>query len=260
MPSRTRKKPFRCALARAELAVDLVDVARQQRGRERVGARDDERRHVGDVGGEAGGDERADVLGGRHEHLAAEVAALLLGRELVLEVHRGRAGLDERLHHLVGVERPAEAGLGVGHDRCEPVDRVVALGVGDLVGAQERAVDPLHERGGAVGRVEALVGVGVAREVRVGRDLPAGEVDRLQAGLDHLHRLAAGHRAERRHPLVLGEQAAQPLGAEAGERVLDRDGAAQPLDVVLAVGALDGVCRAHGDASFGIQVWCIGSY
>ena len=110
--------------------------------------------------------------------------------------------------------------------------------------------------GRAVRGVEALVGIGVAREVRVGCDLPAGEVDRLEAGLDHLHGLAARHRAERRHPLVLGEQPPQPLRAEAGERVLDRDRAAQTLDVGLAVGTLDGVCRAHGrvlllDPSFG---------
>ena len=185
----------------------------------------------GDVRGQARGDERADVLRGGDEHLAAEVAALLLGRELVLEVHGRRARLDERLHDLEGVQRPAEAGLGVGHDRREPVDRVVALGVRDLVGAHERVVDPLHERGPAVGRVEALVGIRVAGEVRVGGDLPAREVDRLEPGLDHLHRLAACHRAERGHPLLL-EQAPEPLGAEAGERVLDRDRAAQPLDVL----------------------------
>ena len=239
------EEALRRALAGAELAVDLVDVARQQRGGEGVRARHDQRRHVADVRGEPRRDERADVLGGGNEHLAAEVAALLLGGELVLEVDCRRAGLDERLHDLVGVERAAEPGLGVGDDRGEPVDGVVALGVRDLVGPQERAVDALHERGRAVGGVEALVGVRVAREVRVRCDLPAGEVDRLEAGLDHLHGLAARHRTERRHPLVLGEQPREPLRAEAGERVLDRDRAAQTLDIGLAVGTLDGVCRAH---------------
>ena len=62
---------------------------------------------------------------GRDEDLAAQVAALLLGRELVLEVHAGGARLDHGLHQLEGVERAAEAGLGVGDDRREPVDRVV---------------------------------------------------------------------------------------------------------------------------------------
>ena len=62
-----------------------------------------------------------------HEHLAAHVAALLLGGELVLEVDAGGAGLDHRLHQLEGVERAAEAGLGVGHDRREPVRAALAL-------------------------------------------------------------------------------------------------------------------------------------
>ena len=80
-----------------------------------------ERRHAHHVGREPRGDERADELRRRHEHLAAHVAALLLGGELVLEVHARGARLDHRLHQLERVERAAEAGLGVGHDRREPV-------------------------------------------------------------------------------------------------------------------------------------------
>ena len=55
----------------------------------------------------------------RDQHLAAHVAALLLRRELVLEVDARRAGLDHRLHQLEDVERAAEARLGVGHDRAQ---------------------------------------------------------------------------------------------------------------------------------------------
>src|SRR6187399_14240 len=51
------------------------------------------------------------------------------------------------------------------------------------IGAYQRVVDPLRERGARVGRIQALIRIGVPREVRVGRDLPAGEVDGLQAGL-----------------------------------------------------------------------------
>ena len=109
------------SLARAELAVELVDVARQERRGERVRAGDDQRRDVEHVGGEPGGDERPDELARRHEHLAAEVAALLLGGELVLEVDGRGAGLDVRLHDLERVQRAAEPGLGVGDDRREPV-------------------------------------------------------------------------------------------------------------------------------------------
>ena len=48
-------------------------------------------------------------------------------------------------------------------------------------------------------------------QVGVGRDLPAREVDGLQAGLDHLHGLVAGQRAERVD--VRRARAAGPTGA-----------------------------------------------
>ena len=117
--------------------VALVDVAGDQRRRMRVGPGDDQRLDAGDVGREPRRIERADEGLRRHEHLAAEVAALLFRGELVLEVDRRGARLDHRLHQLEGVERPAEAGLGVGDDRREPVGRGVALELGDLVGALE---------------------------------------------------------------------------------------------------------------------------
>ena len=116
-PPRTRKKPSGRALAGEERAVALVDVARQQRRRVGVGAGDDERRHAEHVGREPRRQQRADELAGRDEHLAAEVAALLLGRELILEVDGRRARLDHPLHQLERVQRPAEAGLRVGDDR-----------------------------------------------------------------------------------------------------------------------------------------------
>ena len=77
---------------------------------------------------------------------------------------------------------------------------VVALGVVDLVGALQRAVDRAHDLGHGVDRVEPLVGVHLAREVGVGGDLPAAQVDRLEAGADLLDRLVAGaaRRARRR--------------------------------------------------------------
>ncbi len=236
-----RKKPSAGPLAGDERGVALVDVARQQRGGERVGAGDEHGRHVEHVGGEPSRDERADELARRHEHLAAEVAALLLGRQLVLEVHGRGAGLDHRLHQLERVQRAAEAGLGVGEHRDEPPRRRVALGGVDLVGAEQRVVDAADERRRRVGGVEALVGVHLPGEVRVGGDLPAGDVDRLEAGLHHLHGLAARERAERADEPVAVEQLPQALGAEARERVLDVDGAAQPLHVFLRVGPRDAV-------------------
>ena len=167
------------ALARGELAVGVIDIARQERRREGVSASDDERRHVHHVGGESRRNERANELRRRHEDFAAEVAALLLRRELILEVDCSCAGFDEALHQLEGVERAAEAGFRIGDDRGEPLRRVVSFCTGNLVGAEQRIVQPLDEGGPARRRVQALVGIRVAREIRVGRDLPAREVDRL---------------------------------------------------------------------------------
>ncbi len=217
-------------LAGEELGIGRVDVGREELRAQRVGARDDHGRHAHHVGREPGADQRAHELRGRDEHLAAEVAALLLRRELVLEVHARGARLDHRLHQLEGVQRASEAGLCVGDDRRQPVDAPVALRPGDLVGAHERVVQPAHERRCAVRRVEALVRVRLAAQVSVGRDLPAGEVDRLQSRLDHLHRLAAGQRAERGDVVLGREQPPEALGPEPGERVLDGHRAAEPDD------------------------------
>ena len=109
------------ALAGQELAVALVDVGGDQLRALGVGAGDEQGRHAADVGGEPGRVEVADMRLGRDQHLAAEMAALLLGGELVLEMDAGGARLDIGLHDLEAVERPAEAGLGIGDDRREPV-------------------------------------------------------------------------------------------------------------------------------------------
>src|SRR3712207_8661699 len=66
--------------------------------------------------------------------------------------------------------------------------------------------------------VEALVGIGVGGEVRVRGDLPAGEVDRLEARLDHLDRLATGQRTKRRDVLLRRQQPPEPLGAQADRK------------------------------------------
>src|SRR3546814_14899534 len=97
---------------------------------------------------------------GRDQDLAAEMAAFLLRSQLVFEVNASGAGLDEDLHDLEGVERPAETGFGIGDDRREPgVDRKpLALCGFDMVGALQRAVDALgqfrtEERSGGKERV-----------------------------------------------------------------------------------------------------------
>ena len=179
----------------------------------------------------------------RDQHLAAHVAALLLARELVLEVHAGGARLDHRLHQLEGVERAAEAGLGVGDDRREPVACRSCPSACSIWSARWSA---LLIRCTTVGTlfdgVEALVRVHLAGGVRVGRDLPAREVDRLQAGA-HLCTAWLPVSAPSACDVRLA-CAAAPRGARAPsvrERVLDLHRAAQPLDVGLGVRADDAV-------------------
>ncbi len=197
--------------------VTLVDVGGQQCRRLGVGARDEDGRHAADVRRKARRDQLVDRLLRRHQDLAAHVPALLGARELVLEVHAGGAGVDHRLHEFEGVQHAAEPRLRVGDDRLQPVDLVVAFRVADLVGAQQRVVDLAHHRRHGIRRVQRLVRVHLAREVRVARDLPAGEIDGLESGAHLLHRLVAGQRAERIHERQLVEVAPELLRPEARE-------------------------------------------
>ncbi len=204
-----------------------------------VGARDDEGRHVHHVGGEARRDQRADELPGRDEHLPAHVAALLLGGELVLEVHACGTSLDHRLHQLEGVEGPAEAGLRVRHDRYQPIALALAFGVLDLVCAQQRLVDAPHHVRHAVDRIEALIGIHLAGGVRVRGDLPAREVDGPETGADLLDRHVAGQRAEGGEVALRVQQIPKALRSQPRQRMLDPERAPQPLDVGPRVGTHD---------------------
>ena len=194
-------------LAGQERLVALVDVGRDQLRAFRVRAGDEEGRNAADVGCEPRGVEVADRRLGRDQHLAAEVAALLFGRELVFEMNAADARFDIGLHDLEAVEGAPKARLRVGDDRREPVALGSAFAVLDLVGALQRAVDSLGQLGTRVRRIERLVGIHGAGGVGVGRSLPAGQIDRLQARADHLHRLVAALRRRARGPARLAAEA-----------------------------------------------------
>src|SRR5262249_55057225 len=107
--------------------------------------------------------------------------------------------------------------------------------------------------GNGVRGIEALVGIDLAGEIGVGRHLPAREVDRLEAGADHLHRLIAGERAECRHIGPRAQQLPEPPRAQLRERMLDSDRATEPGHILWAVVAADAVepawldrCRCGG--------------
>ena len=234
-------EPFRGALAGGELLVPLVDVAGEQVGGEGIRAGDDDGRHSRHVGREASGVQGADVLLRGHEHLAAEVAALLLAGQLVFPVDARGTGLDERLRELVGVQRSAETGLRVGDDRGEPVLCGLAFGVLQLVLADEGVVDATHDGRHGVGGVQRLVRVRLTGEVAVGGDLPSGEIDGLQSRPHLLHGLAPGVRAERPDVVLGVQEVPEVVGAAVGERGLFADRAADADDVFCRVGALDAV-------------------
>ena len=183
---------------------------------------------------------------GRDQNLAAQVAALLFRRQLVLEVNAGRARLDEGLHDLEAVQRPAETGFRVGDDGNEPIALGPALGMLDLIGALQGAVDAAAQFRRGVGRVQRLVGVHGAGRIGVGRDLPARQIDGLQTRADHLHSLVAGHGAQRIDKGLVVQQLPQAVGPALRQRMGDRHRAAQAQDVLRGVGALDAVETAGG--------------
>jgi hypothetical protein len=164
---------------------------------------------------------------GRDEHLAAHVAALLGGSQLVFEVHTGGTGGDHVLHQFEGVQHAAETGFSVGDDRQEVVDeafvaRVDATRPLDFVSALEGVVDAAnHGRHGVVG-VQRLVRVHGFGGVAVGGNLPAGQIDGLQASLGLLHGLTGGDGAEGVHVALLGAAVdlfPQDFGAALGQGV-----------------------------------------
>ena len=227
------------ALAGEERLVVVVDVRGDEVGRFGIGARQHDRRDTHAVCGEACRDELLDRLARRHEHLAAHVSALLDGSQLILEVHARGAGLDHRLHQLEGVQHAAEARFRIGDDRREEIDVALAFHVLDLVGANERVVDPAHDLRHRIDRIERLVGIHLAGDVRVGGDLPSGKVDGLESGLHLLQRLVARQRTQRGDERLVLHQLPELLGAAPRERVLDVDRAAQADDVLGGVTALD---------------------
>src|SRR5690349_10512410 len=88
------EKAFGRALASQELVVALVDVRGNEPGALRIGARDQNGRNAADVRRQPRRVEVANRRLGRDQHLAPEVATLLFGRELVLEVNARGARLD----------------------------------------------------------------------------------------------------------------------------------------------------------------------
>ena len=228
VPSLQPEEALGRALAGEERPVALVDVGGDQLRALGVGAGDEHGRHAAGVGGQARGVRLRIAAWVGISTLPPRWPHFFSRRQLVLEMDAGDARLDIGLHDLEAVQRPAEAGLGVGDDRREPVAlarrprRCSIWSARCSVRLIRRA-----SSGPGVGRIERLVGIHGAGGVGVGRRLPAGQIDGVEPGADHLHRLVAGHRAQRPHRLVALQQFPQPERAAPRQAMLDRDRAAQ---------------------------------
>ena len=196
MPARHVKEPLARALAGEERRVAGIMIGQQQIRRIRIGARDDHRGHAHDVRREARGDQLVDRLGGRDQHLAAQMTALFRGRQLILEMHGGGAGADQRLGQFERIEVAAETRLGIGDDRRQPIDVGLAFQVMNLIGAQQGVVDALDHFRHRVDRIQALVRIHLAGGIGIARHLPSGAINGLEARLHGLHGLVAGHAAQ----------------------------------------------------------------
>jgi hypothetical protein len=177
-----------------------------------------------------------------------------------------RAGADHPLHQLMGVEHAAETGFGIADDGQEVVDEILmarpdAASALNFVGALEGVVDALDHRRHRVDRIQRLVGIHRHVGIVVGGDLPAGQIDGLDAGLGLLHGLTAGQRAQAVDIGFGVNQVPQLLGAPLRQAVFNRHVAAQPHHIFGGVAALDAVipagilgpCRYLFSVAFSIQ-------
>ena len=83
-----------------------------------------DRRNIANIGRQTRRDEMRDGRARRHQHLAAHVPAFFFARELIFEMHAGRAGLDHCFHQFENIERSAKTGFRIRDDRHEPIDIV----------------------------------------------------------------------------------------------------------------------------------------
>ena len=164
-----------------------------------------------------------DHLGGGNDLLALEMAAAL-GEHLVLDLDRVGAGALQHLDGAPHVERIAEAGVGIDHQRAgkhlaDRDDVVGELGQRDeaIVGNAEEAVGDAGA--GDIGRAEAAIGHDAGGE-RIGD----ARQDQRRAGLEHGAELLAGGFRHRRQWCRNGTRASMisPQGIRTTEPVVLR--------------------------------------
>jgi hypothetical protein len=120
----------------------------------------------------------------------------------------------------------------------KPASASATIGVIDLIGAQQRVVDAAHDRRHRIRGIQRLVRIHLARQVRVARDLPARQIDGIQAGFYLLHGLVTRQSTQRVDVGLLVHELPQLLRAEPRQRILDVNRAAQAYHVFRLVRAL----------------------
>ena len=234
------EKPFGgAAVGGDEGCVGGIDVRRDELRAVGICPGDEHGGHIQDVRGQPRRDKRPNELAGRNEDFAAEVTALFRRRELIFEVNACGTGLDHGLHQLKCVEWPAEARLGIRHDRSVPIAGGLSVSVIDHVRPLQGLVDVPYQRRHAVGRIQALIRIHLARGVVVRRDLPTADVNGLEAGPYLLDRLVTGDGAKGGNVVLAADQVPETARAQLSQRVSNTNRPAQTIDVGPLVGAHD---------------------
>ena len=159
-------------------------------------------------------------------------------------MHASCASADHGLHQFVGVQHAAETGFSVSNDwqvvvNVASIALVDVLGPLDFVSTVESVVDALDNLRHGANRVQGLVRVHGGVFVVVGGNLPAGQVDGLDASLGLLNGLTAGQGAQTVDVGGVVDQIPQLFGTTTGQGVLDLERTTQTDDVSGGVTALD---------------------
>ena len=96
---------------------------------------------------------------------------------------------------------------------------VSPLQMADLVSPQQRIVDSFHHRRNAVGWIQTLVGIHLARQIGIRCHLPSAKLDGFQARLNLLDRLVPSECSKRRHIIFFLEQFPEAFGAQRQAKV-----------------------------------------
>src|SRR6266568_2720684 len=225
------EEPLDRTLAGEELQVSAVAIAGDELRSVGVCSRNQDRRHPEDIRSKASCGKLLNRFPSRHQYLAPQVSAFFRRGELILKMDCGRSSFNHAFHQFEGVKNSAESCFCIRNDRQHPIEGILPLGMRNLIGTHECVVDGTDHTRHAVGRIQTLVRVHLATKVRVRRNLPAAQIDGLEAGFGHLNRLISCERAKSGDIFLLVKHVPELLCAGASERMLYLNGSAKAPDI-----------------------------